>query len=76
MRSSHGLWRLHHAAQTRAAKDDFLRLANTAINSGRVALVKQHMYPEGAGWRVIDKHLERLAKSLGIVDLAAELGRD
>lgn len=60
----HGLWRLHHAAQTIEAKRDFFRLANKAINAGRVDLVKRHLYPEGAGWRVIDKHLAKLRTEL------------
>lgn len=61
----HGLWRLHHAAQTIEAKRDFFKLANEAINAGRVDLVKRHFYPEGAGWRRIDKHLAALRRALG-----------
>ena len=60
----HGLWKLHHAAQTIEAKRDFARLANQAINSGKAALVKKHFYPEGAGWRTIDKHLAKLRAAL------------
>lgn len=62
--SSRGLWKLHHAAQTEQAKRDFLRLANDAINAGHVALVKRYMYPQGAGWRVIDRHLAGLRAAL------------
>lgn len=59
-----GLWKLHHAAQTMEAKRDFARLANTAINAGHADLVKKHFYPEGAGWRVIDRHLAKLRDAL------------
>ena len=62
--SSRGLWKLHHAAQTAQAKRDFAVLVNQAVNAGRVDLAKKHLYPEGAGWRVIDKHLARLRSAL------------
>lgn len=59
-----GLLKLHHAAQTLEAKRDFARLVNDAVNAGRADLAKKHFYPEGAGWRVIDKHLARLRDAL------------
>jgi hypothetical protein len=59
-----GLWKLHHVAQTIEAKRDFVALANRAINAGHAALVKEHFYPEGAGWRVIDKHIARLRDAM------------
>lgn len=62
--SSRGLWKLHHAAQTMEAKRDFARLVNDAINAGRADLAKKHFYPEGAGWRVVDKHLAKLREAL------------
>lgn len=61
---SRGLWKLHHAAQTEQAKRDFAVLVNDAVNAGRTDLAKKHFYPEGAGWRVIDKHLARLRDEL------------
>ena len=61
---SRGLWKLHHAAQTMEAKRDFARLANDAINAGRVDLVKKHFYREGAGWRTIDRCIAKLRKAL------------
>lgn len=63
--SSRGLWKLHHAAQTAEAKRDFAALVTRAVNAGRADLAKKHFYPEGAGWRVIDKHLARLRTALG-----------
>lgn len=62
--SSRGLWKLHHAAQTRQAKRDFAALVNDAVNAGRADLAKKHFYPEGAGWKTIDKHLARLRADL------------
>lgn len=59
-----GLWRLHHAAQTAQAKRDFAALVTMAVNAGRADLAKKYFYPEGAGWRVIDKHLARLRTAL------------
>jgi hypothetical protein len=58
------LWKLHHQAQTIEAKRDFYQLANKAINTGRVALVCKYFYPEGAGWRVIDRHIVKLRKAI------------
>jgi len=55
-----GLLKIHHALQTAEAKKDFARLANKVINAGHVTLVKKHFYPEGSGWRVIDRRIARL----------------
>lgn len=63
-----GLWKLHGAAQTQEAKRDFAALVNVAVNSGRADLAKKHFYPEGSGWRVIDKHLGQLRSALGLTD--------
>lgn len=62
--SSRGLWKLHHAAQTMQAKRDFAALANAAINSGHVKLVRRYFYPEGSGWKRIDKCIAKLREAL------------
>lgn len=59
-----GLWKLHHAAQTIEAKKDFAKLITRAKEEGKSHLAIEHMYPENAGWRVIDKHLARLREAL------------
>jgi len=66
---------LHHAAQTIEARKDFAKLITIAKEQGQSHLAIEHMYPENAGWRVIDKHLARLRKALGIEVLDATVIR-
>jgi hypothetical protein len=63
-----GLIKLTNVANSIEARRDFARLANAAINSGHVALVKRHFYPEGAGWRTIDKHIAKLRDALARIN--------
>lgn len=65
-----GLLKLSNAANIIEAKRDFARLATQAINAGHVRLVREHFYPEGAGWRVIDKCIARLRVALKAVQPA------
>ena len=58
------LMRLHHAAQTIEAWNDWTRLSQSARQSGHEDLVKKFAPKPGAGWRTVDRQYNRLAEAL------------
>jgi hypothetical protein len=69
-----GLWKIHHAIQTRQAREDWQRLAEKAREQGQGDLAEQYQPKEGAGWRTIDWHAARLDRALRA--LGVESGLD
>jgi len=65
IKMSRGLLKLSNAANAIEARKDFAKLITIAKESGKSHLAVEHMYPENAGWRVIDKHIKRLRAALG-----------
>ena len=61
---SKGLLKLSNAANNIEARKDFAKLITIAKEQGKSHLAVKHMYPDDAGWRVIDKHLKRLREAL------------
>jgi len=61
---SRGLLKLSNAANTIEARKDFAKLITIAKEQGKSHLAIEHMYPENAGWRVIDKHIKQLREAL------------
>lgn len=62
--SAHGLWKIHHAVQTSEAWKDWAQVAKRATDAGRIDLVAKYQPPLGAGWRRVDKAIEKVRAAL------------
>jgi hypothetical protein len=59
-----GLYKLHNAAQTIAAKEDWQFLADYADRQGLAAKVDKLTPPENWGWKRIDRRIAKLKEAL------------
>ena len=62
--TARGLLKLSNAANTIEARKDFAKLITIAKEQSKSHLAVKYMYPEDAGWRVIDKHIAKLRAAL------------